>query len=424
MKMKRISTILLALLMLISFTACNLDNNGILYRGPNRTPSDNKNRNYIGYVTSTTEPTSHSIYFLTSDGLSRSIYNSTSNSFSSDQVLSSDDIFNTIYQSFGWIQDNSIVYLEDTRNNQAFHLVKVGDNGNVTISDLKANITDASGSTDSVLSDPIYLYRYYDGPDPYIVGKTSDDGMAAVYSASLSEESKTLNLTQIFSVTNYTGSENGLLWYETTEENSETNKEETVTKFMYAAPTSSESNETDKTGKEITFWHDVTDEESSTPNSKEVTVNPETIQSVIEHDGTLYVLTSSNNQITIYSGDISATLKEGETIHLNELTTVSAYYNSSFPTYYVPTSGNDSGKGKLIFLDYNISDSSELYCVDLAKLNSDEDKATTQTPLSSGIEAEAFIQFPPDTTALFMMTKNHGFYRIDVSSGTPSVRKI
>lgn len=406
MKMKRISTILLALLMLISFTACNLDNNGILYRGPNRTPSDNKNRNYIGYVTSTTEPTSHSIYFLTSDGLSRSIYNSTSNSFSSDQVLSSDDIFNTIYQSFGWIQNGSIVYLEDTRNNQAFHLVKVDDNGNVTISDLKANITDASGSTDSALSNPVYLYRYYDGPDPYIVGKTSNDSMAAVYSASLSEDSNTLNLTQIFSVTNYTGSENGLLWYE------ETVDGKSVTKFKYA-------NSNSNAGNEITFWHDVTDEETGTTLEK-VTVNPETIQSVLQHDGTLYVLASSNNQITIYSGSLTTTDSSDSTVHLNELTTVSAYYNSSFPTFFVPT----TGQGKLIFLDYNISDSSVLYCVDLSNVGTDSDITTTQTSLSSGIEAEAFIQFPPDTTTLFMMTKNHGFYRIDVSSGTPSVSKI
>lgn len=406
MKMKRISIILLALLMLISFTACNLDNNGILYRGPNRTPSDNKNRNYIGYVTSTTEPTSHSIYFLTSDGLSRSIYNPTSNSFSSDQVLSSDDIFNTIYQSFGWIQNDSIVYLEDTRNNQAFHLVKVDDNGNVTISDLKANITDASGSTDSALSNPVYLYRYYDGPDPYIVGKTSNDSMAAVYSITgISEDSKTLNLKQIFSVTNYTGSENGLLWYE------ETVDGKSVTKFKYA---NSDSN----AGNEITFWHDVTDEENSETKSEKVTVNPETIQSVLQHDGTLYVLASSNNQITIYSGSLTTTDSSDSTVHLNELTTVSAYYNSSFPTFFVPT----TGQGKLIFLDYNISDSSVLYCVDLSNVGTDSDITTTQASLSSGIEAEAFIQFPPNTTTLFMMTKNHGFYKINVD--TLSVSKI
>lgn len=414
MKMKRISTILLALLMLISFTACNLDNNGILYRGPNRTPSDNKNRNYIGYVTSTTEPTTHSIYFLTSDGLSRSIYNSTSNSFSSDQVLSSDDIFNTIYQSFGLIQNDSIVYLEDTRNNQAFHLVKVGDNGNVTISDLKANITDASVSTDSVLSDPIYLYRYYNGPDSYIVGKTSNDSMAAVYSITgISEDSKTLNLEQIFSVTNYTGSENGLLWYE------ETVDGKSVTKFKYA-------NSNLNAGNEITFWHDVTDEENNETTPEKVTVNPETIQSVLQHDDTLYVLTSSNNQVTIYSGSLKTTDGSDSTVHLKELTTVSAYYNSSFPTFFVPTTGST----KLIFLDYNISDSSVLYCVNLSKLESDPDNATTQTSLSSGIEAEAFIQFESQessgesTNIVYMMTKNHGFYRIDVSSDTPSVRKI
>ena len=414
MQMKRIGTILLALLMLISFTACNLDNNGILYRGPNRTPSDNKNRNYIGYVTSTTEPTTHSIYFLTSDGLSRSIYNSESGSFSADQVLSSDDIFNTIYQSFGLIQNDSIVYLEDTRNNQAFHLVKVGDNGNVTISDLPTNITGASGSTDSLLSDPIYLYRYYDGSVPYIVGKTSNDSMAAVYSITgISEDSKTLNLEQIFSVTNYTGSENGLLWYE------ETVDGKSVTKFKYA-------NSNLNAGNEITFWHDVTDEENNETTPEKVTVNPETIQSVLQHDDTLYVLTSSNNQVTIYSGSFTTTDGSDSTVHLKELTTVSAYYNSSFPTFFVPTTGST----KLIFLDYNISDSSVLYCVDLAKLNSDEDNATTQTSLSSGIEAEAFIQFESQessgesTNIVYMMTKNHGFYRIDVSSDTPSVRKI
>lgn len=410
MKMKRIGTILLALLMLISFTACNLDNNGILYRGPNRTPSDNKNRNYIGYVTSTTEPITHSIYFLTSDGLSRSIYNSTSNSFSSDQVLSSDDIFNTIYQSFGLIQNDSIVYLEDTRNNQAFHLVKVGDNGNVTISDLNANITDASGSTDSVLSDPIYLYRYYNGPDPYIVGKTSNDSMAAVYSITgIYEDSKTLNLKQIFSVTNYTGSENGLLWYE------ETVDGKSVTKFKYA-------NSNLNAGNEITFWHDVTDEENNETATEKVTVNPETIQSVLQHDDKLYVLTSSDSQVTIYSGSLTTTDGSDSTVHLKELTTVSAYYNSSFPTFFVPTTGST----KLIFLDYNISDSSVLYCVDLSKLESGEDNATTQTSLSSGIEAEAFIQFESQTSTdiVYMMTKNHGFYRIDVSSDTPSVRKI
>ena len=77
----------------------------------------------------------------------------------------------------------------------------------------------------------------------------------------------------------------------------------------------------------------------------------------------------------------------------------------------------------IIFLDYNISDSSVLYCVNLSKLELDPDNATTQTSLSSGIEAEAFIQFESqgNTDIVYMMTKNHGFYKIDVSSGTPSV---
>ena len=136
-------------------------------------------------------------------------------------------------------------------------------------------------------------------------------------------------------------------------------------------------------------------------------------------DDKLYVLTSSDSQITIYSGSLTTINPDDSTVHLDELTTVSAYYNSSFPTFFVPTAGSQ----KLIFLDYNISDSSVLYCVNLSKLESDSDNATTQTSLSSGIEAEAFIQFESqgNTDIVYMMTKNHGFYKIDVSSGTPSV---
>lgn len=415
MKMKRTRTILLALLVLLSFTACNLDNSGILSKGPNRTPSDNKNRNYIGH-------TSDTVYFVTDDGLSIAKYSN--GNLSADQVISADNIFQHFYQSYGWIiNDDSIIYVDDTRGSQDYYHVTYTD-GQISKTPLTVTGNDST---------PVFLYRYYDDSTPYLVmvSERIDDednpkaDTVAVYKESLINENSTLQLEQIYSVTNYTGSENGLLLYETKEMNTETNKEETVTKFMYAVPSSDSGDATSKTGKEITFWHEVTNEEKSTPTQKEVTVTPSTIQSVLQHDDTLYVLTSSDSQITIYSGDLSSPDTD-TTVHLNELTTVAAYYNSSFPTFFVPT----AGKEKIIFLDYNISDSSVLYCVDLAKLNSGEDNATTQTSLSSGIEAEAFIQFESQessgesTDIVYMMTKNHGFYRIDVSSGTPSVSKI
>lgn len=405
MKMKRISTILLALLMLISFTACNLDNNGILYRGPNRTPSDNKNRNYIG-------KTSDTVYFVSDDGLSMAKYSG--GTLSSDQVISADNIFQHFYQSYGWIiNDGSIIYVDDTRGSQDYYHVTYTD-GQISKTPLTVTGNDST---------PVFLYRYYDDSTPYLVmvSERIDDeknpkaDTVTVYSQSYTDDTM-LQLRPIYTVNNYTGSENGLLWYETTKMNEDTGAQETVTEFMYAAPSLT-------SGNRITFWHEVTNEENST-NTEEVTVTPSTIQSVLQHDDTLYVLTSSDSQITIYSGDLSSPDSD-TTVHLNERTTVAAYYNSSFPTYYVPS---NAGEGKLIFLDYNISDSSELYCVDLAKLNSDEDKATTQTPLSSGIEAEAFIQFESqgNNDIVYMMTKNQGFYeiKIDDTSGSLSVRKI
>lgn len=402
--MKRTRTILLALLVLLSFTACNLDNNGILYRGPNRTPSDNKNRNYIGHVDNT-------VYFVTSDGLFQAKYEN--GTLSSDQAISADPIFQHYFQSQGWINGDSIIYVDDTRGSQDYYHVTYKD-GQISKTPLTVTGNDST---------PVFLYRYYVEGKPYIVmvSERIDDednpkaDTVAVYKESLINENSTLQLEQIYSVTNYTGSENGLLWYETTEENSE-GTNETVTKFMYAAPDLN-------SGNRITFWHEVTNEEDSTNTPEEVTVTPSTIQSVLQHDDTLYVLTSSDSQITIYSGSLTTINPDDSTVHLDELTTVSAYYNSSFPTFFVPTAGSQ----KLIFLDYNISDSSVLYCVDLSKLESGEDNATTQTSLSSGIEAEAFIQFESQessgesTNIVYMMTKNHGFYKIDVSSGTPSV---
>lgn len=403
MKMKRIGTILLALLMLISFTACNLDNNGILYRGPNRTPSDNKNRNYIG-------KTSDTVYFVSDDGLTMATYSN--GSLSADQVISADNIFQHFYQSYGWLNGNDIIYVDDIRGLQNYYRVTITD-GQFAKSTLQVTGNEST---------PVFLYRYYVEGIPYIVmvSERIDDednpkaDTVAVYKESLNNENSTLQLEQIYSVTNYTGSENGLLWYETKEMNAETNKKETVTKFKYAIPSGGS-----REGKDITFWHEVTDEETNSTSGEEVSLSPQTIQSVLEYDYKLYVLTSSDSQITIYSGSLTTINPDDSTVHLDELTTVSAYYNSSFPTFFVPTAGSQ----KLIFLDYNISDSSVLYCVNLSKLESDPDNATTQTSLSSGIEAEAFIQFESqgNTDIVYMMTKNHGFYKIDVSSGTPSV---
>lgn len=396
MKMKRISTILLALLMLISFTACNLDNSGILSKGPNRTPSDNKNRNYIG-------KTSDTIYFVTSDGLSQAKLNGTS--LTDDQVISSNSIFQHYFQGHGWMVGNDIVWLEDNQSNQNYYLITpTTDPVGITKLEVKY------GTETTELKNPTYLYRYYSNDGvPYLVVKADDDSNAAVYTATVDASSKTLTLTQVLNMdtvtdgSNYSGSENGLLWSTITSTDASGNKT-TATTYMYALPN---DDNTSHTAVTVTFSHDVTSDESTT--TEDVTVDPSTIKSVYEKDGNLFVLTSSSSQITIYSNYGQSGSTEGTSLTLKEINSVSASYNSAFPIYY--------REGKLIFLDYNISDSSVMYFVNLTG-----EKETTSDSLSSGIEAEAFIDLTGDNDddTIYLMTKNHGFFKVSLSGNSVS----
>lgn len=395
MKMKRIGTILLALLMLISFTACNLDNNGILYRGPNRTPSDNKNRNYIGHTNDT-------VYFVTSDGLSQAKLNG--NTLTEDQVISSNSIFQHYFQGHGWMVGNDIVWLEDNQSNQNYYLITPTADP-VGITKLEVEY----GTETTELKTPKYLYRYYSNDGvPYLVVKADDDSNAAVYTATVEAEAKTLTLTQVLNMetvasdSKYSGSVNGLLWSTTTSKD-DSGKETTTTTYMYALPNDDNISHTAVT---VTFSHDVTGENDEI-TTEPVTVDPSTIKSVYEKDGNLFVLTSSSSQITIYSNYGQSGTTEGTSLTLKEITSVSASYNSAFPIYVAL---DNPANHSLIFLDYNISDSSVMYFVDLT-----EESETASDSLSSGIEAEAFIQFPSQPN-VFMMTKNHGFFRLTDNS--------
>lgn len=395
MKMKRIGTILLALLMLISFTACNLDNNGILYRGPNRTPSDNKNRNYIGHTNDT-------VYFVTSDGLSQAKLNG--NTLTEDQVISSNSIFQHYFQGHGWMVGNDIVWLEDNQSNQNYYLITPTTDP-VGITKLEVEY----GTETTELKTPKYLYRYYSNDGvPYLVVKADDDSNAAVYTATVEAEAKTLTLAQVLNMetvasdSKYSGSVNGLLWSTTTSKD-DSGKETTTTTYMYALPNDDNISHTAVT---VTFSHDVTGENDEI-TTEPVTVDPSTIKSVYEKDGNLFVLTSSSSQITIYSNYGQSGTTEGTSLTLKEITSVSASYNSAFPIYVAL---DNPANHSLIFLDYNISDSSVMYFVDLTG-----ESETASDSLSSGIEAEAFIQFPSQPN-VFMMTKNHGFFRLTDNS--------
>ena len=174
---------------------------------------------------------------------------------------------------------------------------------------------------------------------------------------------------------NYSGSVNGILWSTITSKD-DSGKETTTTTYMYALPYSNGSSITPVT---VTFTHDVTSEDETTTTEEAVTVDPSTIKSVYEKDGNLFVLTSSSSQITIYSNYGQSGTTEGTSLTLKEITSVSASYNSAFPIY---VDLDNPANHSLIFLDYNISDSSVMYFVDLT-----EESETASDSLSSGIEA-------------------------------------
>lgn len=393
MKMKRISTILLALLMLISFTACNLDNNGILSKGPNRTPADNKNRNYIGHTNDT-------VYFVTSDGLS--LAKLTGDTLTDDKVISADDIFFQQYQNHGWMTGNDIVYLEDDNNpeNQAYHLV-IPSNDNVSIT--------RNFSPSGMEETPVFLYRYYDGDStPYIVAKTANDSAGAVYSSAVNAEQKTITFSKVFSIQSYVGSKDGLLWNETVDQDSNTKEYS----FYYAY------HQNDAAGPipSIVSFYRIVDGENEGEQTKEsVTVDPNSIKSVAEKNGYIFVMTSSSNQITLYSNyNVSSSGVSGSSttsngfasVELKELASITDTSSSPFPVFI------DWTNKQIVFLVKNYSDPSELYFVDLDGIDD-----TLSVSLSSRIEAEAFIDFTVDndSNTIYMMTKDHGFYRIKLS---------
>ena len=126
-------------------------------------------------------------------------------------------------------------------------------------------------------------------------------------------------------------------------------------------------------------------------------------------------MTSSSNQITLYSNyNVSSSGVSGSSttsngfasVELKELASITDTSSSPFPVFI------DWTNKQIVFLVKNYSDPSELYFVDLDGIDD-----TLSVSLSSRIEAEAFIDFTVDndSNTIYMMTKDHGFYRIKLS---------
>ena len=168
--MKRTAMILIAALALLA-SSCNLDNAGILYRGPDRTISDNMNRNYIGQ-------NSDSLFITTENGLECIDLNSSS--FTSTLILE-DPVFDVYLQDRAVLDDSGyIIYLDDNdpeKTSQQFYLINVKDLSNVRME-----------AVDSFAADKVFVDAFTTDTGNYFI---ANDG--TVYSVTTDGETVTEN---------------------------------------------------------------------------------------------------------------------------------------------------------------------------------------------------------------------------------------
>lgn len=151
--MKRTAMILIAALALLA-SSCNLDNAGILYRGPDRTISDNMNRNYIGQ-------NADSLFITTENGLECIDLNSSS--FTSTLILD-DPVFDVYLQDRAVLDVGGyIIYLDDNdpeKTSQQFYLIDVTD-----LNDVKMT------AVDSFAADKVFVDAFTTDSENYFIAK-------------------------------------------------------------------------------------------------------------------------------------------------------------------------------------------------------------------------------------------------------------
>ena len=364
--MRKIFIPVLMFLMLISFVSCNLDNNGILWTGVNRYPSDDKDRNFIGY-----SETTDKLYYTTVDGLSE--FDPANKDSNSEHVISGDDIFINNSHDRAWISGNKIVYINDyvpsgvNINHQDYYIYNLDNNSLKKIA--KPNLLEESESVDRIIS----TFVTADGKQ-MLIGSNGDFNKIQIFEAKL-DDSDNLNLTTKGSVIeNFVDELNGLVWF----------KKDSKLSFKYLEAT-------------VTFY----DSKNNPVNFRidDDTNDGNQIRSVAVSDNKMTVLRYYDGYVYIYEGELNATaitLKQVKSIS-EDLSTVPSFINDN---------GNDN---KLYFLKYNSARSSELYIVNL-----DDYSANRYTTEVAGLRAEAF--FLADGN-VFILTKDKGVFRIDETGG-------
>ena len=357
--MKKIFIPVLTFFMLISFVSCNLDNEGILWRGQFRYPRDDKARNYIGVGK---KGDKELLYYVTVDGLAQfDPENETSNS---ESIINSNNIFISNSPDIAWIyadtndtnDTNKIIYIDDTvdgsNNNQQHYYTYDLTSG--TLTPIKTE------GFDSEIDGIINTFVNNSGDQMLIA---SDDGFDNVKLYKPTLNGDTLSLEAVGSSIPYFDDElNGLIWYKDKDaKNNFTNK----FKYMDKDVIFKDSND-----KEVPFYVSADGNDDSDGGNQ--------IKSVAVTSNSMVVLRySDDDTVIVYEGDPTT---DG-TIELKQKGIIYEDLPSVTQSIII--------ENELIFMKYNgSSNSSDLYVVDLD--NIDGTRRSHETSIA-GLNAEAFF---------------------------------
>ena len=385
--MRKIFIPVLTFLMLISFVSCNLDNEGILWRGQFRYPRDDKARNYIGVGK---KDDKELLYYVTVDGLAQ--FDPENESSNSESIINSNNIFISNSPDIAWIDADKIIYIDDTvdesNNNQQHYYTYDLTSGALT--PIKTE------GFDSEIDGIINTFVNNSGDQMLIA---SDDGFDNVKLYKPTLNGDTLSLEAVGSLIPYFDDElNGLIWYKDKDaKNNFTNK----FKYMDKDVIFKDSND-----KEVPFYVSADGNDDSDGGNQ--------IKSVAVTSNSMVVLRySDDDTVIVYEGDPTT---DG-TIELKQKGIIYEDLPSVTQSIII--------ENELIFVKYNgSSNSSDLYVVDLDKI--EETRRSHETSIA-GLNAEAFFTIT-NVNDVYMLTKDKGVFKISISDTTvtpiPDLRRI
>ena len=385
--MKKIFIPVLTFLMLISFVSCNLDNEGILWRGQFRYPRDDKARNYIGVGK---KDSKELLYYVTVDGLAQ--FDPENESSNSESIINSNNIFISNSPDIAWIDaDNKIIYIDDTvdgrNNNQQRYYIYDLTSGSLTAMNPQPVFnSDIDGIINTFVNN---------SGDQMLIASDDNFDNVQLYKPTLDGETLLLQ-AEGDPIQNFDDELNGLVWYKThiSHEGDQFRNE-----FSYM-------------DKKVTFWNG----DATTPKEHEFWVydggdddydGGNQIKSVAVTSDKMVVLRySDDDTVIVYEGNPNENDKE---IKLTQIGIIYEDLPSVTQSIII--------ENELIFMKYNgSSNSSDLYVVNLKDIEGTRRSHETSI---AGLNAEAFFTITNNPNDVYMLTKDKGVFKISDTTVTP-----